>query len=467
MPKQSYSLIPMPLPPGPATPPFRQLLQWLKDPLDYMERHHQAFGDLFLGYFLGRPAIMVSGAQGMQEMMTHPQIAAPGELNELARPLLGSNSLTLLSEPEHQARRKLLMPPFHGERLWSYGQLIREITQGEMTRWTPGKAFEVRIAMQEITLRVILKAVFGLRDGVRLETLKKSLVERFEMTAKGFGSSFIFLPFLRQDWGPWSPWGRIMQKQRDCDALIYAEIAERRANPDPERIDILNLLLSAVDEAGEGLTDVELRDELMTLLFAGHETTATSLTWALYLIHQHPAVYETLMAELESADPDPLALYKLPYLTAVCNETLRLYGPAMLTFGRQTEAPVSLLGQEIPAGTALAGSIYLTHRDPDLYPEPERFRPERFLERNFSPYEFIPFGGGSRRCIGMALAQLEMKLILATILLGVKLEHRSPSAPLKPQRRGALLAMESGFTMAPLTETKPSVSSEYSVTTAT
>lgn len=323
--------------------------------------------------------------------------------------------------------------------------------------------------MQEITLRVILKAVFGLRDGARLETLKKSLVERFEMTAKGFGSSFIFLPILRRDWGPWSPWGRIMQKQRDCDALIYAEIQERRANPDPERIDILNLLLSAVDEAGEGLTDVELRDELMTLLFAGHETTATSLTWALYLIHQHPPVYEKLMAELTGpgAGLDPLELYKLPYLTAVCNETLRLYCPALLTFGRQTEAAVSLLGQEIPAGTVLAGSIYLTHRDPGVYPQPEQFRPERFLERNFSPYEFIPFGGGSRRCIGMALAQLEMKLILATILLGVKLEHRSPAKPLKPQRRGALLAMESGFTMAPLRGLKASVSSEYSVTKAT
>ncbi|MFN5514332.1 MAG: cytochrome P450, partial [Cyanobacteriota bacterium] len=430
---------------------------------------HQTFGNIFLGYFLGRPAVMVSGAEGVQQMLTHPQITAPGELNELARPLLGANSLTLLSEPEHQARRKLLTPPFHGERLWSYGQWIREITQTEIARWTPGQAFEVRTAMQDITLRVILKAVFGLRDGSRLETLKKSLVERFEMTAKGFGSSFIFLPFLRQDWGPWSPWGRIVRKQRNCDALIYAEIAERRANPDPERIDILNLLLSAVDEAGEGLTDVELRDELMTLLFAGHETTATSLTWALYLIHQHPSVYETLMAELATlgANPDPIALYKLPYLTAVCNETLRLYNPALLTFGRRTEAPVSLLGQEIPAGTVLAGSIYLTHRDPQIYPQPEQFRPERFLEQNFSPYEFIPFGGGSRRCIGMALAQMEMKLVLATILLGVKLEHRSPAAPLKPQRRGALLGMESGFTMAPLSGAEASVSPEYSVTTAT
>ncbi len=247
--------------------------------------------------------------------------------------------------------------------------------------------------------------------------------------------------------------GRIMSQQRSCDELIYAEIRDRRANPDPNRIDILNLLLTATDEAGENLTDEELRDELMTLLFAGHETTATALSWALYLIHQHPDVYQKLTEELTSlgSSPDPITIFKLPYLTAVCNETLRLYPVGMLTFCRLAKEPVSLLGYDLEAESVVVGSIYLTHRRPDIYPEPEQFKPDRFLNRQFSPYEFIPFGAGSRRCIGVALAQFEMKLVLATVLSQVKLQHHSPTRPLKPQRRGALLAMESGFTMVRMT----------------
>lgn len=438
---------------GPKTNPLLQLIQWLRDPLDYMERNSQAFGDVFKSYFTGKPCVMVSSPQGLQEILTTSAFTAPGTLNEVARPLLGPNSLILLSDPEHNSRRKLLMPTFHGDRLFSYGQIIQEITEKVIENWKLGDPFDVRESMQEITLRVILKAVFGLQEGDRLETLKSALVKRFEMTATGLGSTFIFLPFLRKDWGQWSPWGRIMAQQRSCDELIYAEIRDRRANPDPNRIDILNLLLTATDEAGETLTNEELRDELMTLLFAGHETTATALSWALYLIHQHPDVYQKLTEELTSlgSSPDPITIFKLPYLTAVCNETLRLYPVGMLTFSRLAKEPVSLLGYDLEAKSVVVGSIYLTHRRPDIYPEPEQFKPDRFLNRQFSPYEFIPFGAGSRRCIGVALAQFEMKLVLATVLSQVKLQHHSPTRPLKPQRRGALLAMESGFTMVRMT----------------
>jgi cytochrome P450 len=437
---------------GPKTHPFVQLLQWLRDPLEYMDRNGKEFGAIFRGYFMGKPCVMVSSPQGLQEILTGSAFNAPGTLNEVARPLLGSNSLILLSDPEHQQRRKLLMPPFHGDRLFSYGQIIQEITEQVMATWQAGQPFDVRESMQEITLRVILKAVFGLQEGDRLEKLKTALVKRFEMTAKGFGSTFIFLPFLQKDWGKWSPWGRIMAQQKYCDDLIYAEIRDRRANPDSDRIDILNLLLTATDDAGESLSDVELRDELMTLLFAGHETTATALSWALYLIHQHPDVYQQLMVELGNLgpNPDPITTFKLPYLTAICNETLRLYPVGMLTFARQANQPVSLGGYDLEADTVVIGSIYLNHRRPDIYPEPEKFKPDRFLERQFSPYEFIPFGAGSRRCIGTALAQFEMKLVLATLLSQLKLEHSSPTHPLKPLRRGALLAMKSGFTMIKL-----------------
>ncbi len=434
---------------GPKNPPLLQLIQWLRDPLAYMERNSKEFGAVFLGYFSGQPCVMVSSPEGLQEILTNSAFTAPGKLNELARPLLGSNSLILLSDPEHKNRRKLLMPTFHGDRLFSYGKIIQEITEKVIGNCKQDEPFDVRESMQKITLRVILKAVFGLQEGERLETLKTALVKRFEMTAKGIGSTLIFLPFLRKDWGKLSPWGRVMAQQRYCDQLIYEEIRDRRANPDNDRIDILNLLITATDEAGEGLNDEELRDELMTLLFAGHETTATALSWALYLIHNHPDVHQKLMEELASIGPDfdPITVFKLPYLTAICNETLRLYPVAMLTFFRQAERPTSLMGYELTANTVVVGSIYLNHRRPDIYPEPEKFNPDRFLKNQYSAYEFIPFGAGSRRCIGDALAKFEMKLVLATLLTQVKLQPHSPKHPLKPLRRGALLAMESGFTM--------------------
>ncbi|GAB4382674.1 MAG: cytochrome P450 [Elainellaceae cyanobacterium] len=438
------------LPNGPQTLPLLQLASWLRDPLRSMETAASQFGGCFTLRWSGlKTLVMVSDPEALQIMLTSPALTAPGEANALARPLLGDRSLILLSGMQHQQRRKLLMPPFHGERLFSYGQLIRKITRQVSAAWQPQQPFLVREAMQEITLRVILQAVFGLNEGDRLEQLKRDLVTRLDMTSAGLGSLFIFLPSLQRDWGAWSPWGRVMQQQRACDRLIYEEIRDRRANPDPDRIDILNLLLTAKDEDGQQLTDVDLRDELMTLLFAGHETTATALTWALYWVHRYPEIYAKLIQEIESLgdNPDPLALFKLPYLTAVCNETLRIYPVGMLTFSRVVQSPVEIGGCMLTPGTEVIGSIYLTHHREDLYPNPKQFRPERFLERQYSPYEFLPFGGGSRRCLGMALAQFEMKLVLATLLQDLKLRLTDANLTLQPVRRGALLAPEASFAM--------------------
>lgn len=444
----------MPLPPGSKTPPPLQLFNWIQDPLEYLETGARRYGSFFTAHWSGMaPYIIVSDPEAMQTMLTHPNLTAPGDVNGLLRPLVGDRSLLLLNDPEHRQRRKLLMPPFHGDRMVQYGQLIQQITEQIIGQWSPLHPFNVRHSMQAITLQVILQVVFGLRTGERLEKLQQFLVTRLEMTATGLGPLMIFLTQLQQDWGRWSPWGRIMEQQRVCDSLIYAEIGDRRAHFEPERIDILSLLLSARDEQGEGMSDLELRDELITLLFAGHETTATALTWALYWIHKQPQVYERLIAELDSVghQADPLTLFKLPYLTAVCNETLRIYPTAMLTFPRVVQTPVEISGQPLEPGTNLIGAIYLTHQREDVYPEPKQFRPERFLERQYSPYEFMPFGGGSRRCLGMALAQWEMKLILATILQRVTLGLTTAQShtPLKPVRRGLLLAPEGDFSMIP------------------
>jgi cytochrome P450 len=246
---------------------------------------------------------------------------------------------------------------------------------------------------------------------------------------------------MRQDLGPHSPWGRFIRNRQRIDELIYEEIADRRRSRDDlnngQRNDILTLLMSARDEAGEGLSDVELRDELMTLLIAGHETTATALTWALYWIHRLPAVRERLLQELESVDhdSDPSVVFKLPYLNAVCSETLRIYPVALLTFARVTRSRVTLTGVTLEPGTTVTGCIYLAHRRKEVFPDPEEFRPDRFLERHYSPYEFLPFGGGVRRCIGMAFAQFEMKLALSTILSRFDLAF-ADAPKVRQQRRG-------------------------------
>ena len=261
-------------------------------------------------------------------------------------------------------------------------------------------------------------------------------------------SAFLFLPSLQQDWGAWSPWGNLMRQQRAIDEAIYQEIATRRTEDCSQRQDILSLMMSARDEAGEGMKDIELRDELMTLMLAGHETTATAIAWGLYWTHRYPEIKAKLRSEIASLgdNPDPMAIAKLPYLDAVCKETLRIYPVAMLTFPRTVLEPTELIGYRLEPGMVVMGCIYLMHQREDVYPEPHKFKPERFLEREFDSYEFFPFGGGKRRCIGEALAMLELKLALATIVNEYELKLVS-NKPERPARRGVTLAPKKGVQM--------------------
>ncbi|MEY3401732.1 MAG: hypothetical protein RLZZ86_1347, partial [Cyanobacteriota bacterium] len=295
----------------------------------------------------------------------------------------------------------------------------------------------IRDITQDITLQVMMEAVFGIYEGERAEKLKHFLCEILEQGSTPWRVIFLYFPKLKETFGISEIWKRQMKKQEQADQLIYQEIRERRENFDPDRTDILNLLMSAQDENGQVMTDVELRDELMTLLVAGHETTATAISWAFYWIHKLPEVREKLLAELDTLgeDYDSNTVFKLPYLTAVCNETLRIYPVGMLTFPRRVKTPISLCGYQLEPGTIVVGSIYLAHHREDIYPEHDKFRPERFLERQFSPYEFLPFGGGARRCIGLAFAQMEMKLILAKVLKTWSMKLVS-THEITPQRRG-------------------------------
>src|SRR6202011_3022180 len=285
----------MSLPDGPKSPSIWQMFQWITMPFSFMRGCSHHYGDRFtvrIGQRLG-PIVFFSNPEALQVILTGDDselFDAPGELNTLVEPLLGPQSLMGLSGNRHRRMRQLLMPSFHGERMRSYGQLIREITEEEMSKLIDGKAFSVRKAMQKISLGVILRAVFGLNEGPRYIRLERLLATMLDRMSNPLSMGVLFFPILRQDFGPLSPWGVFVRDRQEIDRIIYEEIAERRRVPEASRHDILTLLMSARDEAGEALSDSELRDELMTLLVAGHETTATALSWALFWIHKLPVV---------------------------------------------------------------------------------------------------------------------------------------------------------------------------------
>lgn len=310
------------------------------------------------------------------------------------------------------------------------------------------KPFSVRDITQTISLRIIMKAVFGFESGSRAQGLEAFASAITNQLTSPAGVAMLYFPFLRKDWGALSPWGKYLRCRQEAEKLLNQQIQQRREQADSSSTDILSLLISAKDEAGQPMSNEELRDELTTLLFAGQETTATALAWALYWIHKLPAVREKLLLEIDSlgASPDITNITKLPYLNAVCCETLRIYPVSMLTFPRRVEKPVKLCGYDLEPGTLLYGSIYLTHQREDLYPEPKKFKPERFLARQFSAYEFLPFGGGARRCIGAAFALFEMKVALFKILSEYSLAFVD-NVEVKPKRRGLVTAPASTINM--------------------
>jgi cytochrome P450 family 110 len=433
------------LPPRPSMSQWRRMLKLIFRPIDYMEDYGKRYGDFFTVGSEKTPFVYVSNPQAIQEIFTaDPDRFHTGMKGGFLYHFLGANSILSLSDEKHQRERKLLMPPFSGDRVRAYNRLICDLTQQVVAPWQVGKSYKIRAYMQEITLSVILHAVFGLQPGERCDRLKQLISTTMDNLSSPFSSTAIFFPALQKDWGTWSPWGRFLRQKEEIDRLIYDEIQERRDRNCFDREDILTLLTIARDENGQPMSDTELRDELMTLLVAGHETTASALCWALYWIHALPEVQAKLRDELATLPPeaDPSAIAKLPYLTAVCQETLRIYPIALAAVPRVLKTPMQLMDYKLEAGTALAPCIYLVHHREDIYPQPKQFKPERFLERQFSPYEYFPFGGGNRRCIGMALAMMEMKLVLATILSRFQLAL-TDTRPVKPVRRGLTVAAPS------------------------
>jgi cytochrome P450 len=339
-----------------------------------------------------------------------PSKLLAGVANVVLRPLLGPRSVLTLDDPEHMRQRKLLLPPFHGERMKLYEQVVRSATERRLAGWPVGEPFAVQPSMQEITLEVIMRAVFGVRDDAeRLEEIAGPLRRLLDSMAD-MRRLFVLQVASSKRNGPLSPWRRFRETLlMPARRMLLDEVRSHRADADLEsRDDILSLLLSARDEDGNGLTDAELVDELMTLLLAGHETTATALSWTLERLTRHPAALERLTEEVRSdAGGD--------YLDAVIKESLRLR-PVVPAVARYLTEPTELGGRVLPAGVHITPSIYLTHYNPEIYDRPHEFRPERFLERPAGTYEWIPFGGGTRRCLGATFALFEMRIVLEEVL---------------------------------------------------
>ena len=395
-----------PLPPGPRMPRALQTAIWFGNAQWMLDQCAARFGETFTLRILNEGTwVVLSRPDDLKQVFTgDPSVFHAGEGNQILLPILGENSVLLLDDAGHLEQRKLLLPPFHGKRMERYAQLMAEIAAAEIDSWPRGEPYALRPRMQALTLEIILRAVFGLGEGERLERLRAELRRLLDIVTN---PRMMLFPALL---GP-RRLARMKLFQRDVarvDGPIYEEIAERRREGHlDERDDILSLLLQARHEDGAPMTDVELRDELMTLLVAGHETTATALAWAIERLIRHPDKLGRLTQEVREGGTE--------YLDAVITETLRLR-PVISLVARRLTQPVDIGGWELPAGVTVSPSIYLVHRRADIYPDPERFIPERFIDTPPGTYTWIPFGGGVRRCLGASFAQFEMRVVLAELV---------------------------------------------------
>jgi cytochrome P450 family 135 len=424
----------MTLPPGPRAPATVNTARLIRRPLESLLGWQRRYGDVFtVRYLIFGTGVYVADPAAIRELLTGDQSDLhAGEANAPLSPVLGSNSVLVLDGQRHLRQRKLLLPPFQGSAVRAFREVIREVAEEEVAGWNVGAEFRMRDRMRALTFEVICRAVFGVTERERIERLRAMLLPIMDA-----GGTTFFLPApLRRDLGPLSPWGRLQRRLRRTDELLYEEIARRRRDEDLEaRTDVLSLLLRARDEDGEPMTDAELRDELMTMLAAGHETTATALAFAFDLLLRNPGVLARLRDELAAGAGDD-------YLNAVVTESLRLR-PVIDAAERTLTKPRMVGGYELPAGIRVYPAIVLVQRREDLYPEADEFRPERFLDEGAESYAWIPFGGGIRRCIGAALAQAEMAEVIRTVLLRVELRTLRPE-PEPVVMRGITLVPQHG-----------------------
>jgi len=418
------------LPPGPRSPATVNTVRFARKPLEMLRRWHARFGDVFTVSLAGfGTGVYVVDPDAIRDLFTGDQSdLRAGEANSFMEPVLGPHSVLVLDGPEHLRQRKLLLPPFQGSRVAAFREVIRDVAEREIASWRPGVQLVLRERMRALTFDVICRAVFGVSEPDRVERLRERLVAVIDSSPL-----FMVSRAARADLGPLSPGGRFARRLRAADAALLEEIERRRHEPDlEERSDVLSLLLCARDEHGQAMTDAELRDELFTMLGAGHETTATALAFAFELLLRNPPVLARLREELASGDDDV-------YLDAVIKETLRLR-PVIDAAERTLTVPRTVAGWELPAGVKVYPGIALVHMREDLYACAQEFRPERFIDDGAESYSWLPFGGGIRRCIGAALANAEMAEVLRVAV---------PALELRPLRDRPDPVVLRGITLAP------------------
>jgi cytochrome P450 len=395
-----------PLPPGPPLPRIAQTAIWSRQARRLLFRCQDRYGDMFTLKIVGEGTwVMLADPEAVKEVFTgDPRVFHAGEGNRLLEPLLGPHSLLVLDEEPHMSHRKLLLPPFHGRRMQAYEGIMGEIAAREISSWSSGEPYALRPRMQALTLEIILRTVFGAREGEGLAGLRDALRDYLNLLSDP--RQLLPLILINPRRIRRLPWFR--RRMERVDELIYREIAARKRAEDlDERDDVLSMLIGARHDDGSPMSDGEMRDELLTLLTAGHETTATSLAWAVERLCRHPGKLERLREEVGAGEE--------AYLTATIQETLRLR-PVISIVLRRLAEPVVIGGYELPAGVSVAPSVYLVHRNPAVYPDPEAFLPERFLDDPPGTYTWIPFGGGVRRCLGASFAQFEMAVVLRELV---------------------------------------------------
>jgi len=430
------------LPPGPRGAALQSFL-YMRDPYGYYARMQARYGDLFT----------MPTMNGLLVIAHTPRLAgeilAGGEKDfgigfgaETLEPLVGRRSLLLLHGDAHRHERKTLSPVFHGGRMRAHGPAMQRAARDRSERWLPGDRLVMQDEMQAISLDVIIRAVLGVSEPHHIEAFRDVIRETVEKVSP---LPLFFRPLQREFFGV-GPWAKFLRGRRRLDAMLNAQIKATRSG-DASREDVLSRLVRTTDEEGQPLSDAAIRDHLVTLLIAGHETTSTALAWAFYELARHPTIREWLIDEIErlGPEPEPSALASLPALDAVARETLRLH-PIVAEFFRTVRQGYTLDGFDIPAGVVLAGSILSIHRSPEIYPEPDAFRPARFLEQSRPPHEFAAFGGGHRYCLGAAFALYEMAIVIGTLLPHFELETEK-RRPLRTVRRHVTLGPEGGVAM--------------------
>ena len=427
------------LPPGPSYPAAIQGIGFWTRPLAFLEGCRARYGRRFTIRFpLAPPFVMLTDPAEVKQVFTAPpDVLHPGQGARVLEPVVGTNSVILLDEAAHMEQRKLMLPAFHGERMARLSGLMEEVAEREVASWPRETPVELHPRMQRLTLEIILRAVFGLESGARLDALRDRLGEMLEFGDRPISLipiSVGSLPYrILQRVGPYVSFVRL---QEQADEMIFELIAERRRER-RDGDDILAMLLDAQHEDGSPMSDQELRDELMTLLVAGHETTASTLAWAFERLPRHPDVLDRLREEVDADDGDT-------YITATIQETLRRRPVLPNAAPRLTVQEIEVGGVRYPEGVCLVPNGYLIHHDPAIYEDPYSFRPERFLDEQPGTYTWIPFGGGRRRCLGASFAMLEMKIVLRAVLAACELRPVADGYFELPRRRNITIRPTAG-----------------------